>query len=71
MTTVLPQCFDCRHFDSRWAETEKDKPYRCAAFENIPMEILVNEVKHDKPYPGDKGMRFEPDYSLPWVKPEK
>lgn len=33
----------------------------CMAFpKGIPNQILVDEVIHDKPYPGDRGIRFEP-----------
>lgn len=62
MVTIVSQCFGCKHFDERWAETEGlTKPYyRCKAFDRIPRSILFNETSHKKPYPGDKGIRFEP-----------
>lgn len=33
----------------------------CDAFEDgIPTKILTGDVRHDKPYPGDRGIQFEP-----------
>jgi len=33
----------------------------CAAFsDGIPKIIAYGENKHDKPYPGDNGIQFEP-----------
>jgi hypothetical protein len=49
-----PQCAGCRHFD-----LTSHPPYRCAAFDAIPEEILFNDHDHTKPYPGDRGIRFE------------
>ena len=47
-------CENCRHFDAL------GRP-RCAAFpDGIPLPILSGEVAHDRPLPGDHGIRFEP-----------
>lgn len=32
----------------------------CFAYDMIPDVILSNEHDHRQPYPGDKGIRFEP-----------
>ena len=52
----IPVCFECAHFDGM----VKGKP-RCKAFpEGIPREIIQScTFKHDEPYPGDHGVRFE------------
>lgn len=42
-------CHNCVHRISTW---------RCKAFERIPNEILVGQVIHTRPYPGDKGVTF-------------
>ena len=50
------RCFICKNFipSADFSQTI------CAAFpEGIPREILFNEVLHDKPYPGDHGIRYE------------
>ncbi|MDR1563888.1 MAG: hypothetical protein LBS74_02915 [Oscillospiraceae bacterium] len=34
---------------------------KCKAFpEKIPPELLSDEIKHNKPYPNDNGIVFEP-----------
>lgn len=54
--SFCPVCFYCAHFYGRI----KGKP-RCKAFlDGIPREIIVSPTaKHDEPYPGDNGIRFE------------
>lgn len=48
------QCALCRHLDAF-------NPLVCKAFpEGIPFKISKNKFVHDKPYPGDNGIRFEP-----------
>lgn len=57
MTMVKPQCSFCSHFHS----ARKDGDF-CDAFpdkDGIPVEIILNEVDHRKPYPGDNGIRFD------------
>jgi len=49
-----PVCLKCQHF-------RRELGLPCAAFpKGIPDEILVGGNKHDKPYPGDHGIQFEP-----------
>jgi hypothetical protein len=58
MTSVTaPICLiDCKHFN--WKDKEKNS---CLAFpDGIPKEILISKVTHDKPYPGDRGIQYEP-----------
>ena len=52
----LPICYRCKHLD-----TEISEKVRCAAFpDSVPMEIIMSQHDHTKPYPGDNGIRFEP-----------
>jgi len=54
----IPQCSKCLN---------KYKPdgtriMKCKAFPaGIPEEIILNEISHKKPYPGDNGILFELD----------
>ena len=49
-----PICQDCRH------RIEYDR-LSCAAFpDRIPEEIWNGQRDHNSPYPGDRGIRFEP-----------
>lgn len=46
-------CYDCQYFRGA-------KEGRCDAFpDRIPNEIWSGEVRHDKPFPGDRGIRFQ------------
>ena len=45
------QCVGCKHYKLR---------RKCRAYDIIPMEIYDGSRSHEKPYDGDKGIRFEP-----------
>ena len=50
----IPMCVDCEHF--RGARVGK-----CDAFpDQIPGAIWGGQVRHDKPFPGDGKIQFEP-----------
>ena len=50
----ISQCLYCR-----WGKA--GLPPTCAAYpQGIPEAILANQHDHHHPYPGDKGIRFEP-----------
>jgi hypothetical protein len=50
----ISQCAHCKH--------KSEDGEACAAFpEGIPDEILLNQHDHRDPFPGDHGIRFEPD----------
>ena len=58
MTTIRPQCFECARAIYR---ADGAFTFRCEAFGpdvEIPREIIANEFDHEKPYPGDNGLRF-------------
>jgi len=52
----------CRHF---WGVSPGPEPEQrpiCAAYpEGIPDEIAYGEERHLEPYPGDGGIRYEPE----------
>jgi hypothetical protein len=59
MTMRTIQCADCRHF---WAHV-RDRTL-CDAFpdgDGIPAAIIKADHDHRFPYPGDHGVRFEPE----------
>jgi hypothetical protein len=63
MTLLSSLCEVCKHIIPGYGNNSPT----CEAFtEGIPEEIWTNKVKHTNPYPGDKGIRFEPAY-----KPQK
>lgn len=45
------KCYDCKHNTNHGV---------CKAFDYIPDDIWYGKVSHDKPYPGDNGILFEP-----------
>lgn len=48
------QCFICAHLFH-------NENLKCKAFpKGIPSAILSREHNHEKPYPGDNGIRFQP-----------
>ncbi len=50
---ILAACATCKHKHPGAAA--------CDAFPNgIPESILSGKNRHDKPYPGDGGIRYEP-----------
>ena len=55
MTSVAPPlCYGCKHQDT-------EDRLKCGAFPaGIPQEILLSRADHRKPFPGDKGIRFDP-----------
>lgn len=46
-----PTCEDCKHYIEN---------LKCKAFDRIPFEIFERQIMHFDPYPGDKGIQFEP-----------
>ena len=47
------QCLMCRHYQGL---------HTCDAYlEDIPQEIFSGMHDHTRPFPGDQGIRFEPD----------
>jgi hypothetical protein len=60
-SAALPLCFACQRLRP---------PARgrlvCLAFpEGIPQPFLDGVVDHRMPHPGDRGIRFEPDWGAP------
>lgn len=57
MKAMLPICQVCRHFDR--------DANRCEVFpDGLPADILEHRADHRWPYPGDGGIRFEPNQEL-------
>ncbi len=55
---VSPVCTFCRHWNG---PAPLAKRRTCGAFpQKIPDEIWKGENDHRQPYPGDRGIRFEP-----------
>ena len=53
-----PMCLTCRHFHD--ADDEATS-LTCDAFpDGIPEAVLTGEHDHRDPYPGDRGVRYEP-----------
>lgn len=50
-----PVCTFCKHAQD----------FRCcAAFDEIPLAIWSGENDHTRPFPGDGGVRFEPNEAV-------
>jgi len=61
--TFIPLCFDCRHRDESGSVPRGQ--FRCTAFPaGIPDAILFLDHDHHRPYPGDRGIQFEPKEEL-------
>lgn len=45
-------CDSCKHFI---------EGNSCAAFDDIPLDIVANVFDHRNPYPGDRGIVYELD----------
>lgn len=54
-STMAPICMGCTRY-------RRDRGRQvCGAFpDGIPQDILMSNVDHRKPYPGDNGLRFSP-----------
>lgn len=48
-------CLLCKHFTG-----DVMGPWKCAAFDEIPVEIWEGRADHREPYEGDQGIQFEP-----------
>ena len=58
MIGPVPLCLKCKHLRDLEPGTFGRT---CDAFpDGIPKEIFSGGVDHDKPYPGDHGILFEP-----------
>jgi excisionase family DNA binding protein len=52
--TSTPVCYDCKYFQDVKSRT-------CDVFpKGIPDAIWLGTIRHDKLYPGDQGIHFEP-----------
>jgi hypothetical protein len=59
---IFPLCFTCKHFD----RNQPRGVLKCAAFPSrIPEAILLADANHREPYPGDHGIRYEPQANGP------
>jgi hypothetical protein len=52
---AMPQCENCLH-----GEWDEEKRTFCKAFpKGVPDDIYYGDHDHTKPYPDDKGIRFQ------------
>jgi hypothetical protein len=67
LTTIANICAWCTRFRPERRDQEV-----CEAFpEGIPWPILLMEHDHRRPYPGDHGLRFDPELgSAAFLPPE-
>ena len=57
----LPLRFRCRRLHAVADTPEPTDPPTCRAFlDGILEAILADQAEHERPYPGDHGIRFEP-----------
>ena len=52
----VTQCFTCKN---RLPDDEDGNPTCMAYPDGIPVELFMENVKHDKPYEDDNGIRYE------------
>ena len=54
----LSICLQCRHL----FPPNPKRTAHCAAFpvEEIPLPIILGDIQHTSPYPGDHGIQYEP-----------
>jgi hypothetical protein len=58
MSYEAPVCMDCKHYHR---SSSGAVAFSCDAFpEGIPDEILLHRNPHTAPFPGDRGIQFEP-----------
>jgi len=58
---IYHQCKYCKNYGTPPEGTHPPEDQAaCRAFEKIPDEITFLEFLHTKPYPGDRGIQFEP-----------
>lgn len=58
---TYPLCIVCQRL-----RPSGDGSLSCAAFpEGIPTELLEGKADHRRPFPGDREIRFEPDWAAP------
>ena len=54
ITIYSPQCLLCKNY------RPNDLGRQCKAFVAIPLPIWNAQTLHDRPYPGDHGVQFDP-----------
>ena len=61
MTSGLSLCWGCSRILDGAGYDDGDLTGQCEAFpEGIPMPVFAGGHDHRHPYPGDKGLRFDP-----------